>query len=319
MLLVYKNVEIFCNKENITLELLLDKLDISQEIYFSTKKTKAIINEQNEGFERIATYFHVSVEELKNRFWDEPEIVWKLSSDKTAFFTDLQRSFKAGESEWSLLNKEDAWKTILSAKGMYFDSEKIYRFIAFKHVEKEFSAYIFEYITREIDVDMYNCSIGEESQRQSGRDLVMIIPEYKNLQFFGSAGNDAIANYINETFETLLDWNRLKSTDSWYLNDSFHFDICISYSSSYTIDIDCDDNGLFFNSNREHKEKDSKSKIPELLKNLRESYRIPEEDLKELEDQLYSCQEDLEDEDEEIETEEKNYFLTMDDILERKK
>lgn len=286
MRLVYENVEYLCKQNNISVSELFDLLSIDEEKFYSKKCSKTVKREQSEMFLKIADYFNISQEELENRFYEEPEIIWKLETDKEGLFRDIFYNSIDKYENWSKLGYEDSKRIICDSKYKSFDFDKIYRFIAFRYDTDEYSLVLFNYAVHGIGIDMCKKIVtNDEMINENGLEVNMLFPNRKNL-------NIEPEIYLKKLYNLLLVFYGIKSLGEWYYNSDYKNDLFTNYK--YMVELNIifsSDWHVDVTSGRESRDtwEDRKRKINSVIDKVIEIGRVPDEKIKELRYDLWHC------------------------------
>lgn len=287
MLLVYKNVKMFCEKNQMTLADLFEKLDIDENKYYSSNRSKKAQSEKKEIFRKIAEFFDVDVEELQNRFWDEPEVMWKLSSDREGLFRQILDDCRCGKQKWEILDRENA-KKVIEEKDKYSDTFKdAYKFIAFRAETPEYKINLYNYMIHKIVIAMYQLEITGEKLAESEPILELFIPS-QQVQRFYAVRDDDISRVIHELFEELHRVNSITRED-WYSNKDYESYFVESFSVGH------DGTDLIAKSELPVFSCDRDQKIDEVVSKLRRNEHIPEDRILDLKRALHETSEEYKD------------------------
>lgn len=234
MSLVENNIEMLCKKNHISRKDLFEKLEINEEILSSKSRSKTVMHEKERFFQKIADYFMVTVDELQNRFWDEPAIVWKLNSNKEEFFSELLNDTRKGNVCWSLLNDIKAFDAVC-AKSKYFNSNVMFSYVAYEYRTEEYVAIMYSYTEHMIKVNMNSIRVEDESLRTKPVVMRIEIPGHKNQEF---SGDYIYKEYINPIFEMVSTKEDMVDSEKWYQNPDYESSFELNYCTEFTIGID---------------------------------------------------------------------------------
>lgn len=166
MLYIKYNIEYLCKKNNTTVDKLLFELGYSEQEYNSDSRSKRAIQIKNEIYRKVADYFQVDIYELENRSYDLPEVVWLLETDKKKFIRNMSLAAKDTVNFWEPLTSEEALEVM--RRGERLVDKTIYRYVAFRHLEEEYSIVLYSYTYYELGIDSRNAEMLKKKQKREG-------------------------------------------------------------------------------------------------------------------------------------------------------
>ena len=292
MLLVEKNIEMLCDKNHISQKELFERLEIREEVIFSKSTSKTAKRAKEEVYKTIADFFGVDVEELKNRFWDQPAIMWQLSSDKEKFFSNLVDSTKNNETRWSLLDEKKALATIC-AESKYFNPNKMFSYIAYEYRTDEYVAILYCFTEHRLEINMESRQVVGSSLFTEPVKLRLEIPGQKDQIFYG---NYICGEYVKSIFKIVSDIEDKADSGKWYKNSEYESGLNWCYCAEFKIGLDLDEKGIHTKvedvTQRVAKEKNTDDSIVDLIMNLQATGHVSDEELEKLQEQLSRYEDD---------------------------
>ncbi len=218
MLYIKYNIEYLCKKNNTTVDKLLFELGYSEQEYNSDSRSKRAIQRKNEIYRKVADYFHVDIYELENRSYDLPEVVWLLETDKKKFIRNMSLAAKDTVNFWELLTSEEALEVM--RRGERLVDKTIYRYVAFRHLEEEYSIVLYSYTYYELGIDSRNAEMLKKKQKREGPFIDILISGYKPQRY--KASKDVP---IKAMFRQALVSNQLTKLSKWHCNSDYFYHI----------------------------------------------------------------------------------------------